>query len=108
MTSQYVSLNGKTMRATSGARSVNPSGAPEFIPSVRVARSLIVVAMFGRSLFVLVPLAIVLSILCLFTAFDHFVFLKHFLRQTIMADVNVFLCFFISISVSVSVKISAM
>ena len=100
MTSQYLPLNGKTMGVTSRARSVNPFGALEFIPSfsiVRVARSLIVGIIFCRSLFVLVPLAIALSVRRLFTAFDYtFVFLKHFVRQTIMADVNVLFCFFIS------------
>ena len=110
MTSQNLSLSGNTMGVNSGARSANSSGAPEFIPSfsvVRVARSLMFSAVFCRSLFVLVPLAIVLSfLLCttfdypivlsvlLFTAFDPFGILKHFLRQTIIADVNVLLCFF--------------
>ena len=96
MTSQNLSLSGNTMGVTSGARSAYPSGAPEFIPSfsvVRVVRSLMFGAVFCRSLFVLVPLAIVLSVL-LFTAFDPFGILKHFLRQTIMADVNVLLWFF--------------
>jgi hypothetical protein len=110
MTSHNPSLSGNTMGVTSGARSANPSGAPEFIPSfnvVRVARSLMFGEVFCRSLFVLVPLAIVLSfLLCttfdypivlsvlLFTAFDPFGILKHFLRQTIMTDVNVLLWFF--------------
>jgi hypothetical protein len=110
MTSQNLSISGNTMGVTSGARSANPSGAPEFIPSfsvVCVARSLMFGAVFCSSLFVLVPLAIVLSLLLcttfdypivlsvlLFTAFDHFGILKHFLRQTIMADVNVLLWFF--------------
>ena len=110
MTSQNLSLSVNTMDVTSGARSANHSGAPEFIPRfsvVRVARSLMFGAVFCRSLFVLVPLAIVLSfLLCttfdypivlsvlLFTAFDPFGILKHFLRQTIMADVNVLLWFF--------------
>ena len=110
MTSQNLSLSVNTMDVTSGARSANHSGAPEFIPSlsvVRVARSLMFGAVFCRSLFVLVPLAIELSfLLCttfdypivlsvlLFTAFDPFGILKHFLRQTIMADVNVLLWFF--------------
>ena len=109
MTSQNLSLSGNTMGVNSGARSANSSGAPEFIPSfsvVRVARSLMFSAVFCRSLFVLVPLAIVLSfLLCttfdypivlsvlLFTAFDPFGILKHFLRQTIIAGVNVLLCF---------------
>jgi len=79
---QYLSLSGNTMGVTSGARSVNPSGAPEFILSfsvVRVARSVMFGVVFCRSLFVLVPLAIVLSVLRLFTAFDYpFVILKHF------------------------------
>jgi len=98
------------MGVPSGARSATPSRALEFILSfrvVRVARSLMFGAVFCRSLFLLVPLAIVLSVFRLFTAVDPFGILKHFLRQTIMADVNVLLCFFISISVSVSVKISA-
>ena len=109
MTSQYLSLSGNTMGVTSGARSANPSGAPEFIPSLSVVRSLIFGVVFCRSLFVFVPLAIVLSLLFLLTAFDHpivlsvlllftafdpFGILKHFLRQTIMVDVNVHLCFF--------------
>ena len=96
MTNQNLSLSGNTMGVTSGARSAYPSAAPEFIPSfsvVRVVRSLMFGAVFCRSLFVLVPLAIVLSVL-LFTAFDPFGILKHFLRQTIMADVNVLLWFF--------------
>jgi hypothetical protein len=37
---------------------------------------------------------IALSVLLLFTAFDPFGILKHFLRQTKMVDVNVHLCFF--------------
>ena len=110
MTSQNLSLSGNTMGVTSGARSANPSGAPEFIPSfsvVLVARSLMFSAVFCWSLFVLVPLAIVLTcLLCttfdypivlsvlLFTAFDPFGILKHFIRQTIMANVNVLLWFF--------------
>ena len=110
MTNQNLSLSGNTMGVTSGARSANPSGAPEFIPSfsvVRVARSLMFSAVFCWSLFVLVPLAIVLTcLLCttfdypivlsvlLFTAFDSFGILKHFIRQTIMANVNVLLWFF--------------
>jgi hypothetical protein len=96
MTNQNLSLSGNTMGVTSGVRSAYPSAAPEFIPSfsvVRVVRSLMFGAVFCRSLFVLVPLAIVLSVL-LFTAFDPFGILKHFLRQTIMADVNVLLWFF--------------
>ena len=108
MTSQNLSLSGNTMGVTSGTRSANPSGAPEFIPSfsvVRVARvALIYGVVFCRSLFVFLPLAIVLSVFLLFMAFDPFDIRKHFLRQTIMADVCVFLCFFISISVSVSEK----
>ena len=102
MTSQNLLLNGNTMGVPSGARSANPSGAPEFIPSfsvVRVARSLIFGVVFYRSVFVLVPLAIVLSVRRLFTAFDPFGILKHFLRQTIMADVNVHLWFFFFISI---------
>ena len=85
------------MGVTSGARSANPSGAPEYIPSfsvIRVARSLMFGVVFCRSLFVLVPLAIVLFFLLLFTAFDPFGIVKHFFRQTIMADVNVLLVFF--------------
>ena len=73
MTSQNLSLSGNTMGVTSGARSANPSGAPEFIPSfsvVPVARSLMFGAVFCRSLFVLVPLAIVLSFL-LGTTLDY-------------------------------------
>ena len=93
MTSQTLSLSGNTMGVTSGARSANPSGAPEFIPSfsvVRVARSLMFGVVFYRSLFVLLPLEIVLSVLRLFTSFGYpFCILKHFLRQTIMTDVNV-------------------
>ena len=63
------------MDVTSGARSANHSGAPEFIPSfsvVRVARSLIFGVVFCRSLFVFVPLEIVLSVFLVFMAFDPF------------------------------------
>ena len=113
MTSQNMSLNGNTMGVTSGARSANPSGAPECILSfsvVRVARSLIFSVVFCWSLFVLVPLAIVLSVRRLFTAFEcPFGICK----QTYLKTNNygrrvwVFVFFFISISVYVSVKISA-
>jgi len=98
MTSQNLSLSGNTMGVTSGARSANPSGAPEYIPSfsvIRVARSLMFGVVFCRSLFVLVPLAIVLSVRRLFTAFEcPFGICKHILRQTIMADVYEFCVFF--------------
>jgi hypothetical protein len=43
-------------RVTSGAGTVNPSGAPEFFPGylwVRVANSLVLDVVFCRSLFVL-------------------------------------------------------
>ena len=74
MTSRYLSLNGNTTNVTSGAQSANSSGAPEFIPSfsvVHVARSLMFGVVFCRSLFVLLPLAIVLSVRRLFMAFDY-------------------------------------
>ena len=50
----------------SSLMTVNPSGAPEFIPGfsgVRVAQSLVFCVMYCRSLFVLFLLAIVLSVL---------------------------------------------
>jgi hypothetical protein len=67
------------MDATSGAETAYPSRSPEFTPTflwglgtrVRVTRSLVLMRMFCRSLFVLLILAIVLSVLLRFTDPDY-------------------------------------
>ena len=62
------------MGDTCGAGTIHPCRVPEFIPDfsvVRVGRSLVFSVVFFRSLFVLFPLAIMLSVLLRFTASDY-------------------------------------
>jgi hypothetical protein len=59
---------------TCGTGTAYPSGASQMFSGVRVARSLVFCVMFCKSLFVILSfflLAIVLSVLHRFTAFDY-------------------------------------
>ena len=62
------------------------SVTPDFL-GVRVARSLVFCVMFCRSLFVLFPLAILLSVLLRFMAYQTFLHPYHFL-----SEIHIYIC----------------
>ena len=70
----FVLLNTNTTVGNSGTGTVSPSGAHEFTPGFnggRVPQSLVFCVVLCRSLFVLFPFVIVLSILIPFMASNY-------------------------------------